>query len=346
MDEDIIADLDRYLSNVNSDKYWPKKVGDLEIWFSTVSYEHSNLAKKSLQQEEFGLEETKRVILSASIVGVNGLDLRHLRLQDKPIRVKGSDGKTHLLSLQEFIYKRIAKWDDEFVVLAYDVFNDLMISHNKDMAKDLVFENARTPLEELEELEERVANARQKLGLPPLVEATRLADPIVEEDAGIDGSDSAAAPEGLGASEDGEPVEAVPPGDVDFVGSEEDFDPFKAVKAGAARVAPQQPARPPRTDVAVLEEDGLPVPPRRSPAVPVPVPPSADPGTPSAIELALEQRRRASPLSNGVAASPAQPSVPVEVIEKPSARVQVQPPRLDPKVSQQSANPRFRRKAP
>ncbi len=357
LDEDIIADLDRHLSNVNSEKYWPRKIGDLEIWFSTVSFEHSNLAKKSLQQEEFGLEETKRVTLSAAIVGVNGLDLRQARTQDKPIKVKGADGKFKFLSLQEFIYQRIAKWDAEFVDLAYEVFADLMASHNKEMAKDIVFENARTPLEELEELEERVANARQKLGLPPLVEAQRL-DGQASEDGPVEVSapDPVPDPVPVPVPEDDfseESEQPAPPGAIDFEGSEEDFNPFQAVKAGAARVqrreppADPQPARPPRADVAVLEEDDLPIPPRRSaPAVPVPDPPSAEPRTPSAIEVALEQRRRSSPLAHGVSAHVAQPSVPAEVIEKPAARAQVAPPSLDPKAAQQSRNPRFRRTAP
>lgn len=344
LDEDVIADLDRQLSNVNSEKYWPRKIGDLDIWFSTVSFEHSNLAKKSLQQEEFGLEETKRVTLSAAIVGVNGLDLRQARIQDKPIKIKGPDGKYQFLSLQEFIYRRIAKWDAEFVELAYEVFADIMASHNRDMAKDLVFENARTPLEELEELEEKVANARQKLGLPPLVEAQRIADQAPEAAP----AEAAPAEGDLEVEPEEEPVRAPPPADVDFEGPEDDFDPFKAVKAPqrGPSAEPAQ-ARPPRADVSVLEEDDLPLPPRRSaPAVPVPDPPSAEPKTPSAIELALEQRRNSSPLAKGVGAHVAQPSVPSEVIEKPAVRSQVLPPSLDPKAASQSPNPRFRRAAP
>jgi len=344
-DDDIIAEIDRELSNVNLDKCWKKQIGDLNLWFSTVSYEHSNLAKKSLK-EEFGLEETKRVTLSAAIVGFGETDLREYRITGKKFKVKGKDGKQVFLSLQEFIYSRIANWDAEFVDLAYDVFADLMASHNKDLSKNIVFENARTPLEELEELEERAADMRRTLGLPPLVEAQRLADAVEE-------ASQEAPPEE-------EPVrdEAPAPSaaDVDYEGAEEDFDPFQAVKRGAARVArPAEPAasdpdpepvRPPREDVSAMSDDEeLPFP-KAGASVPVPTPPPAEPRTPSAIESAMAARSRSTPLAPGVPTHVAQPSVPSEVIEKPAAVQVVQPPRFDPKASAQSRNPRFRRTAP
>ncbi len=319
MERDILAELDEQLTDVNLEKYWVKKVGDYELWLTVVDYENSNRVKKAMEGE-FGFEEAKRRTLSAAIVGVNGVDFRPLRRAGKTLKVKGKvAGKDELVDLPEYVYRKIASWDVEFVEVVFDVYTDIMESHKKALLKDLVFENARTDEEELEFLEEKVAALRQKLDMPPLVAAARidLRDDAPEEEQEED------APEEEEPSEEEQDVPPSPPG-TSFVGDENAFDPFSAVPLAAQSSAP-------------------------SPlAVPIPSAESAMPTTPSAIERAMANRRGSLPIQPQVSAVPAQPfvaqpSVPEEVIEKSSARVLVAPPNINPSVSQQNQNPRFRR---
>lgn len=317
MDEDILAELDRHLTDVNLDKYWVKKVGDFELWLTVIDYVHSNKVKKAIEGE-FGLEEAKRVTLSAAIVGVNGTDLRPLRRLGKTIKVRGKGKNDELVDLPEYVYRKIASWDVEFVDVVFDVYSDIMESHKKDLVKDLVFENAKTDEEELESLEERASSLRMRLGKPPLVEAVRL------EDAPAD--DGPITPVGEGDEEEA-PVEPRKPPSAPSSGESadpEDFDPFTAVPVPTPVSAP-------------------------SPlVVPVPHETPAIPTTPSAIDRALAARRGSSPLRPEMAqvqevARVGQPSVPEEVIEKSSARVVVDRPQVDVPVGQQNRNPRFRR---
>jgi len=336
MDEDILAELDRQLTNVNLDKYWVRKVGDFELWLTTIDYTQSNRVKKVLEGE-FGLEEAKRVTLSAAIVGVNGSDLRPLRAAGKTIKVRGRDGKTNeLVDLPEVIYRKIANWDAEFIDVVFEVYSDIMESHKKDLVKEIVFENAKSPEAELEELEERAAALRERLGKPPLIEAQRLdlGDEPRAEDAG------ASVPtdeelEGLAQAAQDEGSSREP---VSFDGAEEDFDPFAHVKAMRAQQAPPEPQAP-----AFVAQSA-------PPPVPVPVPSAPTSSAPSAIEAALAQRRSSAPISGAapamvrpaVKAHAAQPSVPSEVLEKGAARIVVDPPKVNPNPATQSKNPRFR----
>lgn len=319
MDEDILAELDRHLTDVNLDKYWEKQVGDHTLWLTTIDYLHSNKVKEVIQGE-FGLEEAKRVTLSAAIVGVNGVDLRPLRRKGKTLKVKGKDGKAELIDLPEYVYRKIANWDVEFVDVVFDVYSDIMETHKKDLVKNLVFENAKTDAEELENLEERVAALRQKLDMPPLVEAERLRP---QEDArpeeAVEEEPVAPAPAEEGLEDPGD--DPFPGPRTSFSGPEKDFDPFSAVP--------------------VPEPAPSPI------VVPVPSEASANPSTPSAIERALLARRSSSPISQAPASAQplvAQPSIASdEVIERPAARVVADVPLINPGAGSQSRNPRFRR---
>lgn len=339
MDEDILAELDRQLTNVNLDKYWVRKIGDFELWLTTIDYTQSNKVKKVLEGE-FGLEEAKRVTLSAAIVGVNGNDLRPLRAVGKTIKVRSRDGKNNeLVDLPEVIYRKIANWDAEFIDVVFDVYSDIMESHKKDLVKEIVFENAKSPEAELEELEERAASLRERLGKPPLIEAQRLDltdEPRTEEGDGSPSAPTDAELEELAQTarqEEGAPKEPV-----SFTGDEDDFDPFAHVKAmrGPAQAPPDQQ----QTFVA----------PSAPPPVPVPVPSAPASAAPSAIEAAIAQRRASSPIPGAapamvrpaVKAHAAQPSVPSEVLEKGAARIVVDPPKVNPNPAAQSKNPRFR----
>lgn len=328
MDEDILSELDRQLTNVSLDKYWVRKVGDLELWLSSIDYVQSNRVKKVLEGE-FGLEEAKRVTVSAALVGINGVDLRPLRLAGKTIKVKDRAGKGELVDLPEYVYRKIAGWDVEFVETVFDVYADIMESHKRDLVKDIVFENAKSPQDELDDLEQKAASLRARLGKPPLVEAARLDREPVEDDLGPepDAQEDPAPPE----EQDGPPEK---PSDVSYLGPEDDFDPFEAVKkvgrAASSRSAP-----------AVSSSSPAAVGPSAPPAAPVPVPPVAPP---SAIEEAMARRRGVAPSAAPPVVRPlaAQPSVPDEVLERKSARVVADPPSVNPAPGAQSLNPRFR----
>lgn len=325
MDEDILSELDRQLENISLEKYWVRTVGGVELWLSSIDYTQSNKVKK-VMETEFGLEEAKRVTISASIIGINGTDLRPLRTAGKTLKVAGKDGKKEFVDLSEYIYRRVASWDVEFVEVVFDVYADLMESHKKDLSKDIVFENAKTPEAELEALEERAAALRERLGKPPLIEAVRLDAETSEEEA-------VSEEQHEGSDEEETLPDAQPsagPEDVTFQGAEEDFDPFEAVKNMSQRVQ----ARPDPVPSAIVPAPSAP------PPVPVPVPGSR----PSAIEEAMARRKGVSSAAAPPIIRPhaAQPSVPSEVLEKGAARVTVDPPGLNPNPGSQSKNPRFR----
>jgi hypothetical protein len=330
MDEDILSELDRQLTSVNLDKYWVRKIGDFELWLTSIDYTQSNKVKKVLDGE-FGLEEAKRVTLSSAIVWVNGVDLRPLRAAGKTIKVKDKAGKAELVDLPEYVYRKIANWDVEFVEVVFDVYADVMESHKKDLVKNIVFENVKSPEDVLDDLEQRAASLRARLGKPPLVEAQRLdLEPGVEESV-ADSQDDPPSEEGPEDAPEQEaaplPVAArqAPRVESSFHGAEDDFDPFEAVKNAARAPAPS----------AVAAAPSAP------PSVPVPVPTA---GQPSAIEEAMARRRGQVPSAAPALLRPlvAQPSVVDEVLEKSAARLVVDPPSVNPAPGSQSRNPRFR----
>lgn len=349
MDDDFLEELDRRVSNINLDKYWERKFGDLVLWLSPIDYTQQIRVKEVLRQEANpnALEETKRVTLSGAIVGIGSegdvMDLRPKRLAGKVIRIRGKGGKDELVDLPEFLYRKISNWDAEFIDLVFDVYADVLQSHRKTMEKDLRFENLKDPRDELQELEEKAAEIRRDLGLPPTVEAKKLdgtAPPDVEE-----------TPAEGGVPESEEPAEAVPPADGPPPPPEEpppdppppasialdplpeteldDFDPFKTVSASSPR--PQPPAPPPESPRSFV----------------VPQPPAQ---VRSPIQEELARRTGAAPgapVRPGVVGAPvrvhrAQPSVSVDVLESPADRTPVAPPRINPGPEGQSPNPRWR----
>lgn len=304
MEDDILGEIDRQLSNVNSDKTWARKIGDHEVVFVPLDYVQLGKTKVALSSgEENAIEETKRVTLAGAIVGFDGKDLRPVKERGKTLKAKGKDGKTELVDLSGYLYQKIGGWDGEFIDVAYDVYSDLMESHRKEMTKDVKFENARTPQDELAELEEQAAALRQRLDLPPMIEAKLL-----------DSESGEVLPPTLPdeeiASRADEPAEdPVPPGPpASFVGDEEDFDPFHAIRSQVIPAIPK------------------PVP-RAAPSLDVPVPqPVLGPPLP---------RQDPPP------AYAALPNVADDVLEAPADRRTVEIPRIDRKVAHQSRNPRF-----
>jgi len=308
-------------------------IGGTEIWFSPIPYTAQLKANETIANENLGtaaVQETKRIALSHSIVGFDQFDLRKYR-DAGPVfplivveKEKGGKSvqKDVKVELSKYIYEKLAGWDSELVDTAFDVFADLMESNKKDAVKDVKFENAKDPVDELAEAEARAASLREQLRLPPMVEVSRepAGEPggrtreELEEDEPLNAPNFAPPDEGEGEGEDAGPVDP-------------DFNPFQPVQTEARGPAPE-PVR----------------------SVPVPEP---QPRELSAIERALEQRgsgpvvaRPAVPAQVGSTSSPekpyeATPSVDVGVVEQQGERQVVDPPKIDRKPGGQSRNPRF-----
>ena len=332
MDEAFFQELDAHITNVGTDKCWKRKVGDLEIWFSPIPYTAQLKANETIANEDLGtgaVQETKRVALSHSIVGFDQFDLRKYRdagpvfpmnVMEKDARGKVSQ-KSVRVDLPKYIYVKIAGWDSELVDIAFQIFADLMESNKKDSMREVRFENAKDPVDELAEMEARASELRDQLKLPQMVEA-----PEDEEDEEEPARGPAAASrEDL---EEDEPLDVpnVPPVPA------APFDPFQPVSQSAS------------------VPDPVPDPVR---SVPVPEP---DGRRPSPIEMELQRRGavqptpHAPPLLDGRPGAPtsspdrpyaATPSVDVGIIEQPGERKVVDPPKIDRKTVGQSRNPRF-----
>ncbi len=326
MDEDILAELDKKLSNVNLDKTWTKKIGDHEVVFTTLDYVQLTKTKAALEKGgDNTVDEVKRLTLAGSIVGFDGADLSSYRTSGKTLKVRGKDGKAELIDLSEFLYRKIAGWDGEFIDLAFEVFSDIMDGHRKSMVKDIKFENARSAEEELEALEERAASIRQGMGLPPLVPAARLDSDDGEEEGRRESRPPAPELRIPDLEDDAEPA---PPGAASFVGDEEDFDPFAAIRSAVAPMA-----RPPAPAPAPAPSS-----PPASLDVPVPVPSRSPARVPSDASRAVK-------MIDGVPVPVhvAQPSVSSDVLDSPASRTHADFPSIDVKPSSQNRNPRFRR---
>jgi hypothetical protein len=116
------------------------------------------------------INETKRVTLSFSIVGINELDLREYR--DNIPRFPGisKDGSKVKVTLDRYIYNKMTYWGAQYIDDVFSVFADLIETDQKENLKNIKFENAKDPESELEELQKKVDELREALGKPRLVE--------------------------------------------------------------------------------------------------------------------------------------------------------------------------------
>ena len=64
-------------------------------------------------------------------------------------------------------------WSSQFIDDCFSVLADLLETDQKTNLKEIKFENAKDPREELKELESRVRDLRESLSMPSLVEAPR-----------------------------------------------------------------------------------------------------------------------------------------------------------------------------
>lgn len=173
MDQDFLSELDNAISHIGTNKVWKRTIGGLEISFSPIPYEYQLKINETIQNSDLGsaiLAESKRVTLSYAIVGIDKFDFKEYRFSSPQFQIKGRDGGNKKVSLSDYLYHKMGKWEAQFIDDCFSVFADLMNSNVKENLKDIQFENLKDPLEEMNDLILRVAEIRDQLGLPHLVD--------------------------------------------------------------------------------------------------------------------------------------------------------------------------------
>ena len=177
IDQDFIAELDAALSNVGSDICWRKVVGDVELWISPLQLLGQEKVSDVITKTDLGANivgESKRVTLSHAIVGIGEHDLRQYRGGPAVFPIVGKDGKAAKSTLDRYLYIKLGTWGAQFIDDVFSVYADLMETLQKDNLKNVKFDNAKDPREELAELQARVYEIRHLLNMPTLVEETEL----------------------------------------------------------------------------------------------------------------------------------------------------------------------------
>jgi len=182
--DDFLAELERNISNIGSSKCWKREVGDVVLWYSPITLHGQEKVNELLSNAEgLGMNiinETKRITLSFSIVGINDIDLREFR-DNVPRFPVNKDGKNTKVTLDRYIYQKMISWSSQFVDDAFSVLADLVETDQKSNLKNIKFENAKDPRTELKELEARVGELRSTLEMPRLVEEVLKPDPTPQE---------------------------------------------------------------------------------------------------------------------------------------------------------------------
>ena len=306
MDQDFIAELDVALSNVGSDVLWKRNIGGVELWISPLQLSGQMKVAETINKMDLGaniVNESKRMTLAHSIVGIGEHDLRQYRDGSAVFPVPGKDGKPVKTTLDRYLHHKLGSWGAEFINDVFLVYADLMETFQRNNIKDIKFDNAKDSREELAELQARVYEIRQQLMMPPLVEGSEPADQEISDREGFE-----PPPEPPEDSEEPEPSLST------------SFDPFT--------VAPQR-ARPAQTGPVT----GLTVPSE----TPVPSGPAAQ----RAREMA-EIESVNQPVQPVQPVQVVQPESPVrlDVVDKQVSRGPVDPPVIDR--TNVSRNPRFR----
>lgn len=183
MDLDFISELEEAISNVGTDTIWKREIGGVLIWISPISLSAQEKVSERVSKLEdvIVISESKRLTLSHSIVGIKEFDLSQYRNAGPLFPIRDKEGKVIKVTLDRYVYEKLGQWGAEFLDNLFSVYADLMESFGKENLKDIKFENAKSPHEELAELESRVHEMRDQLGMLPLVEKVDVED-IAEED--------------------------------------------------------------------------------------------------------------------------------------------------------------------
>ena len=364
MDAEFLAELDRDLTEIGLDEVWKREIGGRTVWISPVPFAGQAVINEKMTDESLGVNfafETKRLTLSYSIVGIGNTDLRSYRSQGSIFPSQDREGKKVKVTLQRYLYEKMANWGDTWIDATFDVFADLMESHKITALKKIEFENNKPPLDELVELELKAGVLRQEMDMPQMTE-------VGSEAVGSRTREEIVSPD---------PDDVSPKGD--GPGDEIDFDPFRKVQDENGPVGPQEPApRPlpgmngpagPGTEAAYrrVEEPTasqespppvrsvpVPQPPRKASPIEVavakragkqlPAPVDQDDRTQAILDGQDHEKSQRTPVhSSKEAPFQAQPSIPIETIEQQAERKVVPPPKVNPVTTGQSENPRFRR---
>ena len=255
--DDFLAELEQNFSNVGSTKLWKKQIGDTLLWLAPITlYGQEKVTELLGNADSMGMNiinETKRITLSFTIVGINEVDLREYRDNVPRFPITGKDGKPAKVTLDRYIFHKMQMWSAQFMDDAFSILADLVETEQKENLKNIKFENAKDPAIELIELENRVNDIRASLNKPSLVEKTT--EPSAEPS----------------SNEFFKAKAETPPAPVKDV-VEVDFDPFARIasstpsKPAVMPSTPQvQPASPdqgqasPVLDKIVRDKDGNPV---------------------------------------------------------------------------------------
>lgn len=197
---DFIEELEKNISNIGASILWKRKIGGSVVWFAPITLHGQEKVSEFIGSADETsiavLHETKRLTLSHAIVGINDIDLRQYRESAPSLPMTGKDGKTTKVSLEKYLHAKIINWSAQFVDDAFAVYADLVESLQKENLEEIKFENTKTPQQELEELESRVAILRETLGMQPLVEKAKesVSEPTSEMDVASTDSDPVEMP--------------------------------------------------------------------------------------------------------------------------------------------------------
>jgi hypothetical protein len=306
MDQEFLQQLEKALSYVGTDKVWSRIVGGRELQFSPIPVPGQEKVNETLANPGLGpntILESKRITLSYGIIGIDKINLAEYRDAGPIFPSVGRDGKPIKVTLDRYIYDKIKTWGGQFVDDVFQVYADLLESHQKENLKEIKFENAKDPEVELLELEARVSELRKMLGKPQLVDAVQQTKPEETET-----EETTTEPEGF------DPFAKVPDGDTGEGASEPP--PARSAPLPAAPL----PGAAPVSSVAFREPSEV-----SRPARPIL----------AAEELDLPKSSDTSPTSPHI---PRQ--VEGDVIEERKERKPFTPPPID-KISPVSVNPRF-----
>lgn len=336
MDADFFKELEESISNAGTDEVWERTIGGRRILLSPISFVGQGKVQEALSNKDFGsniIGESKRITLSHAIVGMDKFDLSKHRIAGPvfgPVQMPG--GKSLKVDLPTYIYLKMANWGSQFVDDIFNVFADLMETHAKENVKEVKFENAKNPVDELGDLMVRVTELRVQLGMSPLVEGKSVEENEVED---FNEEQAERARESEEAAERQKKES-----------SAESFDPFRTMQVDDMPPRGSNPRQP-----------VIPPPPVRSPITSPPPPEAVDayvPRTPdpvpvTTVPVVIPQNMRRThqvaeaeghtPVSTPQSPFVASPSISHEVIEAPAARSQASPPVIDPKAF--GRNPRF-----
>jgi hypothetical protein len=172
--DDIFQEIEASLSRIGSQVIWKRDIGGRLMWLSPITHTGQQRVVAAINDSEAAganiVHDMKRLTLSFSIVGIDGLDLTKYRTNDPMLPFTGRDGRQVLVTLDKFIYEKMSQWSAQFVDDLFSVYADLLESHGKENLSKIKFDNVKSPEDELRELESKAAGIRAQLGKPQLIE--------------------------------------------------------------------------------------------------------------------------------------------------------------------------------